>query len=205
MKVKTTYTDILSSISERSSLGIEALYRQYANQLRGYAMTQWQLDEDSVWDVIYQTLEALVLKLPNYQFNNQIEFDRLVFKFFLNFLRQYYRKKQKEKEIEWLPINDIISEKNSGDFSPSDVNLENTLVETITDFYESDELRSPNLDKLERCLEQMDSLDRDLLLLRAREYTYEQIAQLLQIENNQLNVKHLRAKQKLVKLFNQLS
>lgn len=204
MKVKTTYTNILSSISERSSLGVEALYKCYANQLRGYAMTQWQLDEDSAWEVIYQTLEALVLKLPSYQFNNQVEFDRLVFKFFLNFLRQYYRKKQKEREIEWVPFMDI-SENNSNDFSPLDKNLENTLVETITDFYESDELRSPNLDKLERCLEQMDSLDRDLLLLRAREYTYEQIAQLLQIENNQLNVKHLRAKQKLVKLFNQLS
>lgn len=203
MRTKIPYTEILVNVRERSDKGIELLYRQYANQLRGYAMNQWQLGEDSAWEIIYQTLEALILKLPHYTFNTQSEFDRLIFKFFLNFLRQHYRKKQTEREIEWVPLREFFDEE---DLISSEIfkdNTEGRLIGTISDFYETDDLHSPNLDKLERCLEQMDALDRDLLLLRAREYTYEQIARLLKIENNQLNVKYLRAKQKLVKLFNQ--
>jgi RNA polymerase sigma-70 factor (ECF subfamily) len=44
-------------------------------------------------------------------------------------------------------------------------------------------------------------LDRELLLLKAQNYTYDEIASILSIENNQLKVKHHRAKQKLINLL----
>jgi RNA polymerase sigma factor (sigma-70 family) len=200
MKTKTVYTDILSKIAERNSSGIEALYMQYSKQFRGYVMTQWKFDEDAAWEVIYQTLEALVLKLPSYTFNSQVEFDRLVFKFFLNFVRQYYRKHQSKREIQWVSLNDSQGSNNI-EFDEKD---NDTFINTVEEFYDSDEIVSPNLEKLDKCLEQLNTIDRELLLLRAREYSYEQIAKMLEIENNQLNVKYLRAKQKLIKLFNQL-
>ena len=200
MKTKTVYTDILSKIAERNSSGIEALYMQYSKQFRGYVMTQWKFDEDSAWEVIYQTLEALVLKLPSYTFNSQAEFDRLVFKFFLNFVRQHYRKYQSKREIQWVSLNDSQGS-NNFEFDEKDNHI---FIDTVNEFYNSDEVMNPNLEKLDKCLEQLNSIDKELLLLRAREYTYEQIAKMLEIENNQLNVKYLRAKQKLIKLFNQL-
>lgn len=200
MKTQTVYTDILSKIAERNSSGIEALYRQYSKQFLGYVRTQWKFDEDAAWDVIYQTLEALVLKLPSYTFNSQVEFDRLVFKFFLNFVRQYYRKHQSKREIQWVSLNDSQGS-NDFEFDEKDNDI---FIETVHEFCDSDEVMNPNLEKLEQCLEQLNTIDRELLLLRTRDYSYEQIAKMLKIENNQLNVKYLRAKQKLIKLFNQL-
>lgn len=200
MKTQTVYTDILSKIAERNSSGIEALYRQYSKQFLGYVRTQWKFDEDAAWDVIYQTLEALVLKLPSYTFNSQVEFDRLVFKFFLNFVRQHYRKHQSKREIQWVSLNDSQGS-NDFEFDEKDNDI---FIETVHEFCDSDEVMNPNLEKLEQCLEQLNTIDRELLLLRTRDYSYEQIAKMLKIENNQLNVKYLRAKQKLIKLFNQL-
>jgi len=57
------------------------------------------------------------------------------------------------------------------------------------------------LKELELALSKLDPLDKELLLLKANEFTYDQIAELLNIENNQLKVKHHRAKQKLIKLL----
>lgn len=200
MKTQTVYTDILSKIAERNSIGIEALYRQYSKQFLGYVRTQWKFDEDAAWEVIYQTLEALVLKLPSYTFNSQVEFDRLVFKFFLNFVRQHYRKHQSKRDIQWISLNDSQGS-NDFEFDEKDNDI---FIETVHEFCNSDELMNPNLEKLDQCLEQLNTIDRELLLLRTRDYSYEQIAKMLKIENNQLNVKYLRAKQKLIKLFNQL-
>ncbi|MPR31788.1 RNA polymerase sigma factor [Salmonirosea aquatica] len=200
MDDKIAYSDILSHICERDSLGIEALYRQYANQMRGYAISKWELDEDSAWDVVYQTLEALVLKLPRYEFKDQAHFDRLVFKFFLNFLRQHHRKNRFAREIKWESITETTAAEIADE--DSEVNTEK-LISAITDFYDADEGESTNLEKLEECLQMLDPLERDLLLLRARGYSYEEMARMLKIDNSHLNVKRFRAEQKLIKLFNQ--
>ena len=50
---------------------------------------------------------------------------------------------------------------------------------------------------MQKALQQINDLDRELLLLRMNNYSYDEIAEMLGIENNQLKVKFNRAKAKV--------
>jgi DNA-directed RNA polymerase specialized sigma24 family protein len=75
---------------------------------------------------------------------------------------------------------------------------------TFEDFFKED-TESKNLIRLQKALSQLENLDRDLLLLKVQNFTYDEIAKLLNIENSHLKVSLFRAKQKLIKLYNQIS
>ena len=53
---------------------------------------------------------------------------------------------------------------------------------------------------LQKALLQLPEQERDLVLLRANDYSYDAIAKMLKMENNQLKVKFHRAKAKVQKL-----
>ena len=69
------------------------------------------------------------------------------------------------------------------------------------DYYQNEVLESPLFMALKKGLEELTSEERELLLLKAQNYSYEEIAAMLHIENKQLKVKHHRAKKKLVNLI----
>ena len=52
---------------------------------------------------------------------------------------------------------------------------------------------------MQKALQQISDLERELLLLRMNNYTYDEIAAMLGIENHQLKVKFNRAKAKVEK------
>jgi len=76
---------------------------------------------------------------------------------------------------------------------------------TFTDYYQSESVEPEIMRTLNHALSQLAPIDKDLLLLKAQNYTYDEIAEILGIENNQLKVKHHRAKQKLINLLNESS
>jgi RNA polymerase sigma-70 factor (ECF subfamily) len=66
-----------------------------------------------------------------------------------------------------------------------------------------EEYTQPMLARLEAALAQLNETEQSLLLLKAQQFSYDEIAQMLGLENNQLKVRHFRAKQRLITLFNQ--
>ncbi len=177
----------------------EYLYEQYGKKFYSYCLQKWQLNEDDAWDVVYQTLETLVMKLAAYTFDSQAQFDSFLYTVLINFLRQQYRSK-KAKEVSDTVYVDFEAE--SGLHS----GLANYLNSTaVYRFISSDGVKSAELVRLSQALDNLEPIDKDLLLLRAQNYSYEEIAGLLNIDNNQLKVRHHRAKKKLVDLFIQTS
>lgn len=69
----------------------------------------------------------------------------------------------------------------------------------MEELYEEGNTSSPLFNALEKALLMIDETDRDIVLLRMNNYSYEDIASMLGIENNQLKVKFLRAKAKIEK------
>lgn len=197
------YTHIIKLLGERDPATLEVLYEQYARKWYGLAVTKWSLDQDAAWEVIYKTLDVLIQKMVKTDFESQAHFDNYLFKVFTNNLRQLYRERSRQHSYyKEVPLFYEPKNQDSHEDLPEGeaINLPDfALPELIAD----DANEHTLLVQLQDALEQLDESDRDVLLLRAQNFSYEDIARLLQIENNQLKVKYFRAKQRLIKLFNQ--
>ena len=82
-------------------------------------------------------------------------------------------------------------------------NVDNFLLEYINEGSDKKKYNS-NLLLLEEALEKLSEEDRDLLLLRGQNFSYNEIAEFLKIENNQLKVKFHRAKKKLLQQIDKI-
>ncbi|WP_158549944.1 RNA polymerase sigma factor [Runella aurantiaca] len=177
----------MSFLKQEPRKAFELLYKCYGRQFYGFAVKNWKFDEDSAWEVIYSTLEQLVSKLDRYSFESQSDFDRFAFKTFLNFLRQRYRHDSRLQKAEWVSLEDI----SEGEIETFDIDDDNIK-------------ENKSLTRLKLALEQISKNDQELLLLRAQGFSYEEIAGLLSIENNQLKVQYFRAKERLIKRYNEI-
>lgn len=195
------FDQIIQLINRKNKTGLEALYNQYGEKFYWFAVKKWNLTEDQAWDVVYQTLDTLVLKLDKYDFESQSHFENFLFKVFTNFLRQFYRKSK--TQVEEVSVDFLESVGQEGNVL---VNGSSELMEEDAVFSDNEDeetvLENPKLNALKIALKQMNSTDRDILLLRAQNYSYDEIASLLSIENNQLKVRHHRAKTKLLQIIN---
>jgi len=194
------YQYILDLINNKDPNGLKELFDSFGKKFYGYAVSKWNFSKDEAWDVVYKTLETLVLKLPNYEFKSEAHFKNFLYKVFVNFLRQQFRsQRNKQIEIEHLDFNSDVSEDKDGNASD---NLHFKIdKQTYNDYYRAEIIESPKLVALNIALEKLQTEEKDILLLRAQGFSYEEVAGLLSIDNKQLKVKHLRAKNKLIKLL----
>lgn len=192
------YQTILQFINDKAPEGLELLYEKYGRPFHKYALDRWNIGEEEAWEIVYKTLETLVLKLPKYEFENQVKFDGFLFKVFINFLRQQHRE-MRSKKLPQLEFFDLDKE-----FVVPSYVQEALTKRAFADYYDSEVLENPQLRLLKASLKQLTQGDRDLLLLRAQNYSYDEIATLLGIENKQLKVKYHRAKEKLINLLNEM-
>ncbi|SDW16932.1 RNA polymerase sigma-70 factor, ECF subfamily [Hydrobacter penzbergensis] len=196
-----TYTEIISQIDQKDRKGWETLYLLYGKKFYGFAVDNWKFNEDEAWEIVYQTLQTIILKIGEYEIQSQRHFDNLIFKIFINFLRQQYRKnKTISQDFKVLSFSEM--EMNSEDDDLNVDELKNPFSkEFFLDYTDSEETENPKLKELQLALSKLEPVEKDLLLLKANGFSYEQIADMLKIENNQLKVKHHRAKKKLIKLL----
>ena len=194
-----TTPDIAQQLNQPTNKLLEWLYEQYARRWYGIATARWGLDPDSAWEVIYKTLDILLAKRHALPTDPPAYFDNYLFKVFINNLRQCLREQSRRNETFRLvplttdPADDL---GNMGELAVSD--------ETFAELLTEEETTQPLLTQLEQALAQIDETDRSLLLLKAQAFSYDEIAQMLGIENKQLKVRHFRAKQKLIQFFNQM-
>lgn len=191
------YETIIEQLKHKDPQALESLYNTYGAKFYDYCIRKWQLSEDAAWEAVYQTLETVVLKGAQYQFESNLHFQNFLFKVLLNFLRQLYRKQKAGRSaLEFVELD------TDGDISVVQRKIDK---KTFTDYYQSESVEPEIMRTLNHALSQLAPADKDLLLLKAQNYTYDEIAEILGVENNQLKVKHHRAKQKLIKLLNEAS
>jgi RNA polymerase sigma factor (sigma-70 family) len=199
-----SYKDIIELLRVKDNKAYEALYILYADKFYGFSISKWNFSEEDGWEVVYQTLETLGLKLANYEFESQKHFDAFIFKVFVNFLRQKYRSnRRKEKDISFVRLVDIEFGEKDEALEDVDINkIESAFSnEVFNDYYQNNEGENPKLIWLKSALSKLESTEKEILLLKAQNFTYDEIAVMLKIENNQLKVKHHRAKKKLLKML----
>lgn len=199
------YLEIISLIDQKDRKGWENLYLIYGKKFYGFAVDNWHFDSDEAWEMVYQTLQTVILKIGEYEIQSQAHFDNLIFKIFINFLRQQYRKnKTLSKDFKVLSFSDMelgINDELQDEFELREI--KNPFEkEFFQDYFDGDdEMENSKLKELQKALLKLEPIERELLLLKANNFTYDQIAEMLKIENNQLKVKHHRAKRKLIKLL----
>lgn len=192
------YLPILEKIAQNDPAGLRLLYDAYGSKFYTYAYRRWNLSEDDAWDVVYRTLEVLVLKLSGYRFESQSKFEGFMYTVLLNFVRQHYRSKRirEQTDVQFIGIDDEIGGYDVG----KQINQA-----AFDEYYTSEVTESASMIHFKDCLQKLDDSERDLLLLRAQNYSYDEIAILLKIENRQLKVKCHRAKKKLIEILEKSS
>lgn len=200
------YHQILELIAVKDKKALELLYEKYGQKFYSYAINKWQMDTELAWESVYNTLETLLLKLPDYQIESQAHFDNLISKIFVNFLRQAFRKHRKRQyDIEYVDFNEQEAEDKDEidheDLHPSTQSSVPIDANLFNRAYETDVSENPRLTALKKALSGMDETERNILLLRAQNYSYDEIGKMLHIESKNLKVKYLRGKNKLRKLF----
>lgn len=171
--------EIISKIKKKDADAVAYMYNNYGKKLYGYAISKWNLNEDEAWDIIYKTLYKVVEVIDNYSFENENKFIGFVFKIFINYLRNNYRDK-KNKQIDTVEL----TEKD-----------ERRMIDKSTTEYT--EVLSDQMKCLQEQLKKLEDWKRIVLLMRAQNYSYEEIAKYAHKPADQLKVYHMRLKKEV--------
>lgn len=196
------YQKVISGFQTNVNEGLTALFKGYGQQLFGFSATHFHFDEDESYDVLYKTMDTVGKVITRYDFSSENHFANWLLKIHKNNILQLLRsKKNKEKDIHIVSFIDWQNE--AKDLADENLNLEifEHTIEQISsvELYENSSKNNKLFSALQKALEQLSELDRELLLLRMSNYSYDEIATMLGIENNQLKVKFNRAKAKVEK------
>lgn len=195
------YKDVILFFQEDLNKGLTALFEGYGQQLYGFAVTHFHIDEDEAYDVLYRTLEIVGKVITRYEFTSESHFANWLFKIHKNNILQLLRaKKSKDVQLQSVSFYDWQIEAKSWD---EDFELEDfkPVIDKLSGInaYESSPGQNQLMVAMQKALQLLNEIDRDLLLLRMNNYSYDEIARMLGIENNQLKVKFNRAKAKVEK------
>lgn len=182
---------------------VQVLYERYGKKLYSYALTSWHLEEDTAWELIYDTLYKTVEKIDSYEFNSEKKFGSFLFTIFCNNLRRHYRdNKRREERLSFSSFNELNFEACKNDPSmQTERRVQELMVEASVEAFREPEAASDTLMQiLDTCLAKLPDWERILLLLRSQDMPYSEIARYVHKPAEQLKVYHQRAKTKLEKL-----
>jgi RNA polymerase sigma-70 factor (ECF subfamily) len=196
------YRNTISLFQEDLSKGLTALFEGYGQKLYGFAVTHFHLDEDESYDVLYKTMDTVGKVITRYEFTSENHFANWLFKIHKNNILQLLRStKRRDGDVQIFSFTDWKTE--AKELEDEYVELENfqEIIEDISKVnpYENSSGNNKLFLAMQKALEQLSDVERELLLLRMNNYSYEEIANMLGIENNQLKVKFNRAKAKVEK------
>ena len=197
------YLNVISAFQENLKKGLATLFEGYGQALYGFSRSQWHLDEDEGYDVLYKTLEIVGKVITRYEFSSENHFSNWLFKIHKNNILQFLRaKKRKEKLIIPIDIKEWENEVHEMEDAGFDLQEFKSVINHLSSLNPDESTASHNhlMLSLQKGLQQLSETERELLLLRVNNYSYDEIAKMLEIENNQLKVKFNRAKAKLEKL-----
>ena len=162
---------------------ITVVYNRYGKRMYSYAISNWNLNEDEAWNLIYKTIYKVLESYHNYEFVSEEKFASFIFKIFINYLRNHYRDTKTERLFEFKAMEDV-------DLSSK---KENTHEEPV----------NKKLTQLNEVLDQMEDWERMLLLMRSEGRPYSEIAIYIDKPEHQLKVYYQRLKDRLTKKLNE--
>lgn len=162
---------------------ITVVYNRYGKRMYSYAISNWNLNEDEAWNLIYKTIYKVLESYHNYEFVSEEKFASFIFKIFINYLRNHYRDTKTERLFEFKAMDDV-------DLSSK---KENTHEEPV----------NKKLTQLNEVLDQMEDWERMLLLMRSEGRPYSEIAIYIDKPEHQLKVYYQRLKDRLTKKLNE--
>ncbi|MEM0997376.1 MAG: sigma-70 family RNA polymerase sigma factor [Bacteroidota bacterium] len=183
---------------------VEVIYERYGKKLYSYAINSWHLDEDTTWEIVYETLYKTIAKIDNYEFTSEKKFGSFLFTIFCNNLRRHYRdKKKREERLSFSTFNEQNFEAAKSDPELyTERKVQEQMVEASLQSYRQPETPEDSLMKImEACLAKMQDWERILLLLRSQDMPYGEIAKYVSKPADQLKVYYQRARKKLEKLI----
>ena len=169
--------DIAAKIKEKNTDAIALLYSRYGKKLYGYSVSKWKLSEDDSWEIVYKTMYKVIKVIDDYKFENENKFISFLFKIFINYLRNHYRD-IKDKQLETVELMET-HEKLAGDRNENQENAAKL---------------SPLMKCLQKVLHVLEDWQRIILLMRAQDYSYEDISKYVSRPVEQLKVYHMRLK-----------
>lgn len=173
--------EFFDNIKKKDKQAVQLIYNRYGKKLYGYAVLKWKLDEDEAWDLIYATLYKTINVIDRYTFESESKFVGFLFTAFTNNLRNHYNKK-KQQEVQIVELKD-----EHGNVSGK----------------ESEQVKeSAHMKCLQQGLSEMEDWKRIVLLMRAQEHSYEEIAAYVQKPVEQLKVYYMRLKKILIQKIN---
>lgn len=193
------YVTIISEFQKDLNKGLAMLFKEYGQTLFGYSVHTWNLNEDEAYEALYKTLQSVGKVITRYEFESDAHFKNWIFKIHKNNILQFLRSKKGKEEVEHFSYNDWVNEVNDFGEDAFDVSEFKEIIEKIDeDSYQTPD--SPLMVAMKKALLKVSEQERELLMLRMNEYSYDEISQMLGIENKQLKVKFNRAKAKIEKL-----
>lgn len=184
-----------SALSDREIA--ERLFEQFGKRLYYYAIKAWHLDEDEVWDVLYNSLYGFIKSYSDRKFTSKTDVEKLLWKIFKNRLRDKYRQKKRlETQYREVPYEEALPRGAEGFSEPaSSSDTEHVLVEGSAD--------NPVLLRLEAILDGLKDWERQLLLCRANSIPYTDIAAMTGIKAESLKVYYQRLKNRISSEMNE--
>ena len=174
-KNKPTY----QLLKKNRKKGLEKMYNLYGSKLCAYGIKNWNLTEDDAWDLVYKTMYKIEKNIDEYNFENEDKFSAFIYKIFINYLRNFYRdNKTKQQHLNITEINNNVD---------------------IEDKKDEQEEESEQVKLLNSELAKLEDWQRMLLLLRAQDMPYSEIAKYIDKPEKQLKVYYGRLKTKITK------
>jgi RNA polymerase sigma factor (sigma-70 family) len=196
------YQKVISGFQTSTNEGLKTLFEGYGQKLFGFSVTHFHIDEDEGYDVLYKTMETVGKVITRYDFSSENHFANWLFKIHKNNILQLLRsKKSKEQEFQTVDLSDWENEVRELEDDDFKLDIFKPVIDQISsiNLYDSSSKNNKLFLAMQKALQQLSEVERELLLLRMNNYSYDEIAAMLNIENNQLKVKFIRAKAKLQK------
>lgn len=197
--MEAKHLQVISKFKSDLRDGLALLYDFYGKSLYQYSVRNWELDEDEAYDILYKTLETVGKVIGRYEFSTEKHFSNWLFKIHKNNSLMFIRAKSSKEEIEFKTVDWQQEYQEANDENDAIDFNDNAIADQADELYEDVSSTNPLFNALEKALLTINETDRDIVLLRMNNYSYEEIANMLGIENNQLRVRFLRAKAKIEK------
>ena len=188
--MKQKKKEIFEIVRESPSAGIKLLYENYGKNLYSYGIKTWKLSEDECWEIVYKTIYKSAEKTSAYKFNSEPNYRSFIFTVFINFIKNYYKKRQIQKE-QLLQV----------DFEEIKVPI--AAEEKYGSEEESQEHESAPMAFLKEELDKLEDWERILLLMRCQEIPYSEISKFVNKPAEQLKVYYQRLKNSMLKKLEQ--
>ena len=193
------HKEIISLLPKDLKGGLTLLYNDYGNQLLNYGIQRFGLNEDESTEALYKTLDTVGRVVTRYEFKSENHFQYWLLKIHRNNVLQLLRHRDRT-QVPVVSMEDWIAEslEDEDNFS---LELFAGVIEKISgkDPDGKPTYQSQLMFAMQKALLLLNENERELLLLKMNNYSYDEIADLLGIENNQLKVKFIRAKAKVKK------